>query len=99
MVKIRLTRLGRKNSPFYRIVISNAKEKRESNFIEYVGNFSPLSKEINFEDERVKYWLSVGAQPTDTVRNLLVKKGLLEPKPRKTFSKQPGKKKRDRASK
>jgi small subunit ribosomal protein S16 len=92
MVKIRLSRGGRKHLPHYRIVVMNAREKRESRAIESIGNYSPLTKLIEIDVERAKYWLSVGAQPTDTVRNLLVKKNLLEAdKKKKVFAKKPGK--------
>jgi small subunit ribosomal protein S16 len=100
MVKIRLTRTGKKNEASYRIVISPAREKRESDFIEYIGNYSPLTKELNIKEERAKYWLSVGAQPTDTVKRLLGKKNIIEIKEKKSdFKKVPGKQAADRAEK
>lgn len=100
MVKIRLSRTGRKNNPSYRVVITNAREKRESKAIEIVGYYLPLDKKYELKEDRVKYWLSVGAQPTDTVRYLLVKQGLVTaPKHKKVFTKTPGKKAKDRAPK
>jgi small subunit ribosomal protein S16 len=81
MVKIRLTRTGKKNEPSYRVVITPAREKRETRFIELIGNYSPKTKVFNVQEERVKYWLGVGAQPTETVKYLLSKKGLFDYKP------------------
>jgi len=73
MVKIRLSRSGRKNYPFYHIVITEAREKRESKFIEIIGNYSPITKVFNIKKDRYDYWLSVGAKPTQTVSNLIKK--------------------------
>lgn len=100
MVKIRLTRTGKKNAPSYRVVVVPQREKRDSKFLEIVGHFSPLKKVAEVKEERVKYWLSVGAQPSDTVRAILEKKGLIEPsKVKRTYSKKPGKKATERAPK
>ena len=77
-VKIRLRRMGRKKRPFYRVVAADSRAPRDGRFIEKVGTYDPLvvPYEINFDEERVFYWLGNGAQPTRTVRNLLEKKGL-----------------------
>jgi small subunit ribosomal protein S16 len=100
MVKIRLSRTGRKNLATYRIVITPAREKRESNFIEQVGFYLPHDKKIEINKERVEYWMSVGAQPTETVKALLIKQGIVKaPKHKKTYSHKPGKKSQERASK
>ncbi|MEP7103466.1 MAG: 30S ribosomal protein S16 [Candidatus Dojkabacteria bacterium] len=99
MVKIRLTRTGRKNEPSYRVVITPAREKRETRFIELIGNYSPKTKLFNVKEDRVKYWLSVGAQPTETVKFLLSKKGLYEYKPARKFQRKPGKKTVERREK
>jgi len=74
--------MGAKKHPFYRIVVANSTNARDGRFIETVGHFDPLTQPetINVNDERVKYWLGVGAQPTDVTRALFVKKGLMEPK-------------------
>lgn len=97
MVKIRLSRFGKRNTPFFRMVVTPAREKRESKFIENVGHYSPLNKEIVVKEDRIKYWLSVGAQPTDTVRYMLAKKGIVEAAPvKKVYSKKPGKKATER---
>lgn len=98
MVKIRLSRTGRKNLPSYRVVVVPAREKRETKSLEIVGNYSPIKKEINLNEERIKYWLSVGAQPTETVKNLLIKKSILKPgKYKRKFTKKAGKKTEERS--
>ena len=79
-VKIRLRRVGRKKSPMYRIVIADSKSPRDGKFIEIVGQYQPRTgdKAINLKADRVNHWLDVGAQPTDTVRSLLRKGGVLK---------------------
>ena len=79
-VKIRLRRVGRKKSPAYRIVVADSKSPRDGRFIEIVGQYAPRQSEggLNVEVERINYWLNVGAQPTDTVRSLLRKAGVLK---------------------
>ena len=73
MVKIRLARGGAKKKPYYRIVVADVREKRDGKFIERIGFYNPMIQENRFEidSERAKYWLSVGAQPTDRVRKLM----------------------------
>ena len=75
MVKIRLSRSGAKRRPFYRIVVADARSPRDGRFIERVGHFDPLSDKngLVLAQERVTYWLSVGAQPTTTVTRLIRK--------------------------
>ncbi len=101
MVRIRLTRVGRKNLAHYRVVITNAREKRDSYAIEQIGNFSPHKKEWTLDMDRVNYWLSVGAQPSDRVRNYLIKTGVIKVKKseKKVFTNKPGKKSLERAKK
>ncbi len=75
-VKIRLTRLGAKKKPFYRIVVANSTAPRDGKFIEIVGTYNPmLTKEnperIKLKLDRINYWVSVGAQPTDRVSKLI----------------------------
>ena len=79
MVKIRLRRMGAKKAPFYRIVVADSRAPRDGAFIEEIGYYNPLTDPIDLkiEEERAKYWLGVGAQPTDTVRGLLKKGGVL----------------------
>ena len=75
MVKIRLRRMGAKKNPYYRIVVSDSHRARDGRFIEEIGTYDPLAEpaQIKVDAQRAKYWLSVGAQPTDTVRALLKK--------------------------
>lgn len=97
MVKIRLSRTGKKNYANYRLVVTNNREKRDSKVIEYVGFYNPHNKELKLEAERINYWLGVGAQPSDTVRNMLVRGGILKkPEFKKEFKGKPGKKQRRR---
>ena len=78
-VKLRLKRMGAKKQPFYRIVAADSRFPRDGRFIETVGTYNPLKTpaEINIDKEVAKKWLSNGATPTDTVRSLLSKSGLL----------------------
>ena len=80
MVKIRLRRVGRKRLPVYRIVIADATSPRDGRFIELIGQYNPRVAEggLKVDADRASYWLSVGAQPTDTVRSLLRKYGVLK---------------------
>ena len=75
MVKIRLRRMGAKKNPFYRIVVADSRSPRDGRFIEELGTYNPLTDpaEIKVNAERAKYWVSNGAQPTETVRALLKK--------------------------
>lgn len=79
MVKIRLRRLGAKKAPFYRIVVADSRYPRDGRFIEEIGTYNPLCDpvEIKVDGERVQQWIKNGAQPTDTVRALLKKSGVL----------------------
>lgn len=79
MVKIRLKKFGTKKRPFYRIVVQDARKPRDGVTIEEIGTYAPISAEgqqVAFNEERAKYWLSVGAQPTDIVKKLFSKKGV-----------------------
>ena len=79
MVKIRLKRMGMKKKPFYRLVVTDSRNPRDGRFIEEIGYYNPVSEpvEMKIDGERAKYWIGVGAQPTDTVRALLKKGGVL----------------------
>lgn len=79
-VKIRLKRMGSKKAPFYRIVVADARSPRDGRIIEKVGTYNPLTQpaEVNIDAELALKWLQQGAQPTDTVRNLLSKAGVLK---------------------
>lgn len=72
-VKLRFTRTGRANQPSYRLVAIDEHKKRDGRFIEILGSYNPLavSDKFHYLKDRVKYWLSVGAQPTNTVKHLL----------------------------
>jgi len=81
-VRIRLQRFGRKKLPFYRIFVATSTTPRDGKHLELVGHYNPLPgkdgmKVVGVNKERIKYWLSVGAQPTDTVRGLFLKAGIL----------------------
>src|SRR5215468_4828055 len=80
MVRIRLRRTGRKKAPMFRIVITDSQSPRDGKFIEIVGQYAPRQGEnaLNLETDRVNYWLDSGAQPSDTVRSLLRRAGILK---------------------
>ena len=77
--KIRLQRHGKKGQPFYHIVVSDSRSPRDGRFIEKLGTYNPLTEpaQINLKFDRALYWYTVGAVPTDTVRSLLSKKGVM----------------------
>lgn len=79
MVKMRLKRMGMKKEPFYRVVVCDSRSPRDGRFIEEIGYYNPVAQPavIKFDEEAAKKWLSTGAQPSDTVRGLLKKSGLL----------------------
>ena len=78
-VKIRLKRMGAKKRPFYRVVIADSRSPRDGRFIETVGTYNPITQpaEIKLDEEKILSWLSNGAQPSETVRNLLSNAGIL----------------------
>ena len=80
MVRIRLRRTGRKKTPTYRIVVADSQSPRDGRFIEIIGQYNPRQgdKALNLDTGRASYWLDHGAQPSDTVRSLLRKAGLLK---------------------
>lgn len=77
-VRLRLKRHGRRNRPFYRIVAMEGRRRRDGRELEVVGHYDPIAKEekTSLKLDRVEYWLSVGAQPTETVANILKKHGV-----------------------
>ena len=79
MVKIRLRRMGAKKSPFFRIVVADSRYPRDGRFIEEIGTYNPLTNPstVNVDADAVKTWIAKGAQPTDTVKALLKKEGIL----------------------
>lgn len=79
-VKIRLKRVGSKKRPFYRIVIADSRSPRDGRFIENVGTYNPVAKpaEVKLNEESIMNWLNNGAQPSDTVKNLLSNAGIMK---------------------
>ena len=76
-VKMRLTRMGDKKSPFYRIVIADSKKARDGAYIDLVGTYNPLVEDgVKLDSEKASKWIANGAQPTDTVKAILVKNGV-----------------------
>ncbi|CAH1854728.1 30S ribosomal protein S16 [Convivina intestini] len=78
-VKIRLKRMGAKKRPFYRVVVADSRSPRDGRFIETVGTYNPITvpAEVKLDEEKIMGWLGNGAQPSDTVRNLLTKAGII----------------------
>lgn len=78
-VKIRLRRLGAKKAPFYRIVVADSRYPRDGRFIEELGYYNPMTNpaDVKIDAEKAKTWIANGAQPTDTVRALLKKNGVI----------------------
>ena len=78
-VKIRLKRMGAKKNPYYRIVVADVNTKRDGKSIDEIGSYKPIGeKEVKIDAEKAKKWLSTGAQPTDTVKALFKKNGIIE---------------------
>ncbi|MCR5483956.1 MAG: 30S ribosomal protein S16 [Clostridiales bacterium] len=79
-VKIRLRRMGAKKAPFYRVVVADSRYPRDGRFIEELGTFNPLTdpEEIKIDEEKALQWMSNGAQPTDTVKALFKKSGIIK---------------------
>ena len=78
MLKLRLKKTGRKRQPSYRLVIMTSGTKRDGRAIEQLGYYSPITKQSYFKIEKILYWLKVGAQPTETVANLLKKANIIQ---------------------
>ncbi|MCR1898134.1 30S ribosomal protein S16 [Irregularibacter muris] len=78
-VKMRLRRMGAKKRPFYRIVVADSRAPRDGKFIEEIGYYNPISEpvEIKIDGEKALKWLNNGAQPSDTVKSLLKKNGII----------------------
>lgn len=79
-VKLRLLRMGAKKAPFYRIVAADSRSPRDGRFIELLGTYDPTANpaKTSFKEEEILKWLNQGAQPSDTVRNLLSKEGIMK---------------------
>ena len=80
MVKMRLRRMGAKKAPFYRVVVADSRYPRDGRFIEEIGYYNPQTEpaEIKIDADKAKAWLVKGAQPTDTVKSLLKKSGIVD---------------------
>jgi small subunit ribosomal protein S16 len=80
-VKIRLARHGAKKRPFYRIVVADQESRRDGRFIEIVGTYNPLKEpaDVSLKNDRINYWLEKGAEPTNTVRNIIKREKTSEP--------------------
>ncbi|MCZ8017890.1 30S ribosomal protein S16 [Novosphingobium sp.] len=102
-VSLRLSRGGSKKRPYYKIVVANSRAPRDGKFLEQVGTYNPLlakddANRVRLVEDRVKYWIGVGAQPTDRVARLLDKAGIKERAPTVNPQKaEPGKKAKERA--
>ncbi len=79
-VKMRLTRMGAKKAPFYRVIVADSRSPRDGRFIDTIGTYNPLTTpvEIKIDAEKAKKWLGNGAQPTETVKALLKKSGIVD---------------------
>ncbi|HJN85222.1 MAG TPA: 30S ribosomal protein S16 [Patescibacteria group bacterium] len=80
MLSIRLSRIGKKKQPIYRVIVTEKRRDPYGKFLEILGNYDPRStdKKLTLKEDRVSHWLSVGAQPSDTVKNLLIREGLIK---------------------
>ena len=93
MLKIRLQRVGKINSPSYRIILTeHARGPKTGNFLELLGTYNPTTKDRSLDTDRIKYWISVGAQPSATMHNMLISAGITTGKkinvlPKKTVKK------------
>ncbi len=79
-VKMRLRRMGMKKAPFYRVIVADSRSPRDGRFIEEIGYYNPLTEpaDIKIDAEKAKKWLANGAQPTETVKSLLKKSGIVD---------------------
>ncbi|MBQ2734359.1 MAG: 30S ribosomal protein S16 [Oscillospiraceae bacterium] len=79
-VKMRLRRMGAKKAPFYRVIVADSRSPRDGRFIEEIGYYNPLTNpaDIKIDAEKAKKWLGNGAQPTETVKSLLKKSGIVD---------------------
>ena len=80
MVKMRLKRMGAKKAPFYRVIVADSRSPRDGRFIDEVGYYNPMTNpaEIKIDAEKAQKWLANGAQPTETVKSLLKKSGIVD---------------------
>ena len=88
MLRIRLQRIGKKKQPVYRFIVSEKTKDTQAGSLEILGQYNPVLKEklINMNSERIKHWISVGAQPSATVNNILINAGIIEGKKQKSVT-------------
>ena len=99
MLMIRFQRIGRTNDPAFRIVaIEKERAAKAGNVVELLGTYNPRSKALTLNEERVKYWITMGAQPTGSIRNLLITKGVIEGKKVNVLPKKTSQKKEEAAA-
>lgn len=84
MLCLKLSRVGKKKQPFYRIIVLEKAKDPFGDYLELLGNYNPKTKEINLKRDRIEHWLSNGAQATPTVHNLLIKEGIINEKKKKS---------------
>ncbi len=79
-VKIRLRRMGAKKAPFYRVIVADSRSPRNGRFIEEIGTYNPLTEpaQVSIDADKAKKWIANGAQPTETVKSLLKKNGIID---------------------
>ena len=77
-VKMRLRRMGAKKAPTYRVIVADSRSPRDGRFIEEIGFFNPRTDEVKIDADKAKTWIANGAQPTDTVKSLLKKAGIID---------------------
>ena len=96
-VKMRLTRMGDKKTPFYRVVVADSRVARDAKYIDLIGTYNPLTNpaEVKIDAEKAKKWLACGVQPTETVKSLLVNAGIMEKPTKLSPAKTNPKKKKD----
>lgn len=84
-VKMRMTRMGAKKNPFYRIVVIEGRKARDGAYVDLIGTYDPLTNPptIKIDAEKAKKWISCGVTPSDTVKDILVKEGVITPKTKK----------------
>lgn len=99
MLAIKFSRKGKKNQPFFRIIVLEKSKDPWGDFLEDLGFYNPRTKECSLKEKRIKYWLSCGAQPTGSVHNLLVNKGIIKAEKVNVTKKRVSKKKGEEKSK
>ncbi|MBL7021914.1 30S ribosomal protein S16 [Patescibacteria group bacterium] len=86
MLAIKLSRTGKKKQPYYRIIVLEKSKDPWGDYKELLGNYNPRTKELVIKEDRLKYWISVGAQMSNTVHNLMIKNSIIDAKPKKAVT-------------